>query len=684
MADQGCRPFSCRKAAAVLAIVLASSCLSSGGYNARGFPEAGRRGGAVLAPRRSVRKSARSLLQEGQQVTNDSPFPSHCGGVITKLSLLLRWVRQAQFVGYIAASRKHYYWDRCLDVEVLDIEAARRYNSSGPDQEIRIPWFAQFLEGISNGEDLLHISQVFRQSQWRYFGFPVPSTSPAASVQNFGDLRSGMRFGVSAIDLESPTKALVTKYGKTFCGAVDWRSSNSTPVECKGNEDIVFVPYGFDMTQGPKLGLEFAQGMMYNELGKLLSQTQDGEFLYTVNAPGAYNNIRVYDPADVDNLQFPEDGLMISKEWSESSDSHMAAVQSFLEASYLGWMHCRDEEEACVQLVASPGGNADQQRFYTAQRWQMREVNRAIWPSPSGIGQHNYRVYDEAVASAVSIGLVNGSNQNIQNYRDFIADGPTIKATLRLAQDDYDITAEGYDKGELSLCINTDGVAYVCEPGGESLGGLKTYQTVLCALAGVSVVLVLLGLLGFHIRSLRKKLNALQHEGKTSNKSLDLEAPITKVNNLLSKLGDNGDLNLPGYLLEEISAIQELLHRSSNLNIPDLERQLLNMDGSLYTEQLANHLIDSLLLEAEEPHSEAGTVSSPFSTPSRTPYGSFTSSKSALGTQMHKLCGNGLDDRMDIEQMSSADRALHDMCNFEVAVHPEADDMMASVRPQAG
>jgi NitT/TauT family transport system substrate-binding protein len=55
---------------------------------------------------------------------------------------------------------------------------------------------------------------------------------------------------------------------------------------------------------------------------------------------------------------------------------------SFVAASMEGWIYCRDNVEECQQIVLAAGPTLGASH----QLWQMNEVNKLIWPSPSGIG----------------------------------------------------------------------------------------------------------------------------------------------------------------------------------------------------------------------------------------------------------------------------------------------------------
>ena len=65
----------------------------------------------------------------------------------------------------------------------------------------------------------------------------------------------------------------------------------------------------------------------------------------------------------------------------------------FLRRRFQGWIYCRDHAAACVSIVLKNGPTLGAGH----QRWQMNEINKLIWPSPSGIG-----VVDTAAVAATA------------------------------------------------------------------------------------------------------------------------------------------------------------------------------------------------------------------------------------------------------------------------------------------
>jgi NitT/TauT family transport system substrate-binding protein len=54
----------------------------------------------------------------------------------------------------------------------------------------------------------------------------------------------------------------------------------------------------------------------------------------------------------------------------------------FLLGTLKGWAYCRDNAEACRDMVVAKGSKLGKSH----QLWQMNEVNKLIWPSRAGAG----------------------------------------------------------------------------------------------------------------------------------------------------------------------------------------------------------------------------------------------------------------------------------------------------------
>ncbi len=88
------------------------------------------------------------------------------GGNLTKVTLQLKWVTQAQFAGYYAALDQGYYQDMGLDVKILpgrpDITPEQVV--AGGAADIGIDWLPSLLVQRDQGVDIQNIAQVFTRS----------------------------------------------------------------------------------------------------------------------------------------------------------------------------------------------------------------------------------------------------------------------------------------------------------------------------------------------------------------------------------------------------------------------------------------------------------------------------------------------------------------------------------------
>jgi hypothetical protein len=132
--------------------------------------------------------------------------------------------------------------------------------------------------------------------------------------------------------LDSMVASLLIKYNKTYCGANDVITGKPRP--CleggRGDFDIRFIEYGNAIERALTMGAQFVQGMVYNEVNRLLILNDKKNFLYTTDDPGASNNIFVYDPAKVDNIEFPNDGLVVSESLWELEGAR-PSISAFVE-----------------------------------------------------------------------------------------------------------------------------------------------------------------------------------------------------------------------------------------------------------------------------------------------------------------------------------------------------------------
>ena len=289
--------------------------------------------------------------------------------VLKPIKFQLQWVAQSQFAGYYAALDQGYYRDLGLDVQMLlggpNINNVQVVATGGAD--IGTAWLPNMLQSREGGTDLVSIAQIFQRSGTRMAGFKAANiTSPATMA--------GKKIGSWLGGNEPELFAALTK------ASLDPTKEN-------------VIKQNFDMSGLLKGDLDVAQAMIYNEYAQVLEAKNPatGE-LYK---PEDLNVIDFNDPSV--GTAMLQDEIFASDKWLKTGNNTDVATK-FLQASFKGWIYCRDNPQKCVDIVLAKGS----QLGASHQAWQMNEVNGLIWPSPAGIGILDKALYDQTVNIATT------------------------------------------------------------------------------------------------------------------------------------------------------------------------------------------------------------------------------------------------------------------------------------------
>ena len=310
----------------------------------------------------------------GQATPGPGTAAPTTGGELTPLTFQLQWVTQAQFAGYYAAADQGYYEEAGLDVTLLiggpQVNNVQVVAAGGA--EIGTAWLPNMLrsrEGTADtpGTDLVSISQIFSRSGTRMASFKEANITTPADM-------AGKRIGSWLGGNEPELFAALTKAGLDPAG-----------------ENV--IQQNFDMSGLLQGDLDVAQAMIYNEYAQVLEAVNpDTGELYQ---PEDLNIIDFNDPAV--GTAMLQDQIFARAEWLAEEGNEDIATR-FLTASYRGWIYCRDNQQACVDIVLREGS----QLGASHQAWQMNEINGLIWPSTNGIGQFDQAAYDQTVEIAVT------------------------------------------------------------------------------------------------------------------------------------------------------------------------------------------------------------------------------------------------------------------------------------------
>ena len=260
---------------------------------------------------------------------------------LTKVTIQLKWVTQSQFAGYYAAKAKGYYKDGGLDVN-LKVGGPTIVNEQtvlSKQAEFGVNWFPSLLANRDQGNDLVNIAQVYTRSG------TTEVTWKKDGINNFQQMR-GKKFGVWIFGNEFEQRAALVKNGMD------------------PDKDVTLVQQQFDMVAFLKHEIDAASAMTYNELAQVLETKNPATGkLYTMN------DLKVFKYSDLGTGML-QDGIFVRGDWIKSKANQATAVK-FLEATFKGWIYCRDHYMECTNIVVSQGTALPKGH----QRWQMNEVN---------------------------------------------------------------------------------------------------------------------------------------------------------------------------------------------------------------------------------------------------------------------------------------------------------------------
>jgi NitT/TauT family transport system substrate-binding protein len=329
------------------------------------------------------------------------------GPQLTKVTIQLKWVTQAQFAGYYAAKAKGYYKDAGLDVnlKVGGPDIVNEQTVLSNQAEFGVNWFPALLASRDQGNDLVNIAQVFPRSgttevTWRKDG-----------ITNFKKMR-GKKFGVWIFGNEFEQRAALVKNGMN------------------PDKDVQLVKQNFDMLAFLNHEIDAASAMTYNELAQVLeTKNPDTGKLYTLK------DLRVFKYNDLGTGML-QDGIFVRGDWIKDAANQATAVK-FLEATFKGWIYCRDHYKECTNIVVSQGTALPKGH----QTWQMNEVNALIWPNKLGIGVMNPADYAKTAKISLDFKVIKKPASKA-SYRTDLAK----KAVANLKKQGLDVFGKGFKK----------------------------------------------------------------------------------------------------------------------------------------------------------------------------------------------------------------------------------------------
>src|SRR5215213_5983571 len=261
---------------------------------------------------------------------------------LTKVSVQLQWVSQAQFAGEIAAKAEGFYEAAGLDVTLLEggpnvANITVGCATTGP--EFTLGWVPKALVAVESGNcDLVSIAQIYQRSGTRSVSW---KDSNITSVDQF----KGKKIGVWDFGNEYEVTSGALKHGLTV------------------GTDYTRVIQDFNMSGLLTKQIDVAEAMTYNEYAQVLEATNP-------------DTGELYKPEDLNVIDWNaegtamlQDAVFARKAWLGQAGSEDIAIK-FLRATFKGWIFCRDNAAKCVDYVLAAGTTLGKGH----QAWQMNEV----------------------------------------------------------------------------------------------------------------------------------------------------------------------------------------------------------------------------------------------------------------------------------------------------------------------
>ena len=305
---------------------------------------------------------------------------------LTKVTLQLKWVTQAQFAGYYAAAAKGYYKQAGLDVKIKvgGPSITPETVVAGKQADFGLDWLPNLFATREKGSNLVSIAQVFARSGM------TELTWKSSGIDSIAKMR-GKKVGVWCCGNQPELFAALQKNG----------------IDPNKTSDVTIVNQPFSMDLFLQHQVDAAAAMTYNELAQVLeTKNPNTGKLYTLKD---LNVFKMASPAVGTGML--EDNVFVRGDWIKDKANQATAVK-FLKASFQGWIYCRDHQAACVSIVLKNGSLLGRGH----QTWQMNEINALTWPSPKGIGLPPASAVVQTATIAKKYGVINNVPSGATNY----------------------------------------------------------------------------------------------------------------------------------------------------------------------------------------------------------------------------------------------------------------------------
>jgi NitT/TauT family transport system substrate-binding protein len=346
-----------------------------------------------------------------------APTTGDCDSV-DNVSLQLQWFIQSQFAGYFAAQEQGFYGDQCLEVEIVEggVDIVPQQQLADGVVDFAIAWVPKALATREAGANIVNIAQVFQRSGTLQVSFAEDDITTVADFagRTIGNWGFGNEYEIFAALAEEGLDPAT---------------------------DVELVQQDFDMSGLLSGDIDAAEAMTYNEYAQVLeAMNPDTGELYQ---PDEFNVIS-YEEVGVGMLQDAiwADGARLGDE------EYRDIAERFVTASLQGWAYCRDNVEACRDIVIERGSRLGASH----QLWQMNEINKLIWPAENGVGFIDQAAWDRTVEIALSTPNLEGATVLTEPAdADALTNDIIEAAHANLEELGVDITGSDFEPIEVTL-----------------------------------------------------------------------------------------------------------------------------------------------------------------------------------------------------------------------------------------
>jgi NitT/TauT family transport system substrate-binding protein len=137
-----------------------------------------------------------------------------------------------------------------------------------------------------------------------------------------------------------------------------------------------------------------------------------------------------------------QDAIWANGERLADDADYQDQTARFIAASIEGWVWCRDNADACVDVVLNNGTTLGASH----QAWQLNEVNGLIWPSPRGAGLVEQDLWDQTISVSLSEGVLDGEPDAEARTEEYAS-----QALELLADKGLDVNGSGWSPTTVEL-----------------------------------------------------------------------------------------------------------------------------------------------------------------------------------------------------------------------------------------